>query len=294
MTPAALVLLLALQWFGGREPNTREGADHFEGGRLEEALRAFSRARDAHPDAVENDLNIAGVHYRMGEAAGGAAGASGEGSPFAEAIRGYQAAIAGGAAGTARRDGFFNLGNALYRSGAFEKAAAAYAEAVALDPEDREARQNLERALLRARERDERQQPGQQGDSSPDSEEREQEERQDQDERQERPEGRGQGEDSPESRPPPEDPSHQDEEEQRRNPGQAEEPESAEEPPERDRESSVPSEAGGEDEAAPGEVPEISPEQAARILAALAEVERAWQEEQLEKRRARALRRGRH
>ena len=44
----------------------------------------------------------------------------------------------------------------------------------------------------------------------------------------------------------------------------------------------------------PGEVPEITPEQAERILAALAEIERAYQEEQLERRRARALRRGRH
>ena len=44
----------------------------------------------------------------------------------------------------------------------------------------------------------------------------------------------------------------------------------------------------------PGEVPEISPEQAERILAALADVERAFQEDRLEKRRARALRRGRH
>jgi len=41
-------------------------------------------------------------------------------------------------------------------------------------------------------------------------------------------------------------------------------------------------------------VPEISPEQAERILAALADVERAFQEDRLEKRRARALRRGRH
>ena len=68
-------------------------------------------------------------------------------------------------------------------------------------------------------------------------------------------------------------------------------------PPADDRSGGAPEDAGPGAEtpdSAPGEVPEISPEQAERILAALADVERAFQEDRLEKRRARALRRGRH
>ena len=149
MIRTAFVLLMAMQLFGGGEKNTREGAEHFEAGRLEEALRAFSRAEGAFPDAPENDLNIAGVHYRLGEAEGGPA-SGGEEGPLAEALRGYQAALGGGADGEVRRDAFYNLANTLFRAGAFREAAAAYGEAIALDPDDREARQNLERALRAA------------------------------------------------------------------------------------------------------------------------------------------------
>lgn len=229
----ALAAVLAAQWLGGDERNTREGAEHLAAGRLEEALRAFSRAEGEFPEAPENDLNLAGVHYRMGE--------RGEGEePFAEAARGYRAALAGETEGTLRRDAFFNLGNALFRAGAFEEAAGAYGEAVALDPEDLEARRNLERALRRA--------------------EPEQQDQQEQDQQQD---GAQQDPEPGDEETPPEGPPDEEPE--------ANEPPPAGEPP-----------------------PEITPEQADRILAALAEVEAAFHEAQIEKRRARALRRGRH
>lgn len=277
MNPAAFAALLALQWFGGQEPNTREGVGHLEAGRLEEAMRAFSRARDAHPEAVESDLNIAGVHYRMGEVGAGFAAGPESGSPFAEAVRGYRAALAGGASGPARRDGFFNLGNALYRMEAFREAAAAYAEAIALDPEDLEARQNLERALRRAEEE-------QRAEQSPSGEQPQDPE-----------EGGGEGSEQ-DPQPPQEQPAgdRPDQEEQTGDPPppQPEESGEGEQPGEEPEMAPTPTGAEGETEA--GSVPEISPEQAERILAALAEIERAYQQEQLEKRRARALRRGRH
>lgn len=289
MIPAALALLMAVQLFGGGERNTREGAEHFEAGRLEEALRAFSRAEGEFPDAPENDLNIAGVHYRLGEAEGAPAGEEG---PLAEALRGYQAALEGGAGGAVRRDAYYNLANTLFRGGAFREAAAAYAEAIALDPEDVEARQNLERAL-RAADEDE-QQGG--------SEDQQQQEQQRGDQDQEPQDQEGQGQQSPEEQ-------GQDPQDSRssgdRDPESGDEqpsppegsPESRERPPADDTSGSAPEDAGPGAEtpdSVPGEVPEISPEQAERILAALADVERAFQEDRLEKRRARALRRGRH
>lgn len=313
MTGFVLALALAAapaQTLGGVERNTREGAELLEAGRLEEALRAFSRARDAAPGAPENDLNIAGVHYRMGEAGAAPAGAptvpgpgaaaapEGEG-PFAEAVRGYRAALAGGAEGVTRRDAYYNLGNTLFRSGAFREAAAAFGEAVALDPEDREARQNLEQALLRAEEQEQQQQPQQDsGGGERDSDGQDPQEDESDDPPGPPPDSREGGPDreqprgssDPENEPPDEDLP----------------PESSEPPP--GAEGSPPEEPAEEDPASAEEqpagadapnptdagVPEISPEQAERILAALAEVERRFQEEQLEKRRARALRRGRH
>ena len=290
MIRAAFVVLMAAQLFGGGERNTREGAEHFEAGRLEEALRAFSRAEGEFPDAPENDLNIAGVHYRLGEAEGAPAGEEG---PLAEALRGYQAALEGGAGGAVRRDAFYNLANTLFRGGAFREAAAAYGQAIALDPDDREARQNLERALRAADEEE------QQGESQDQEQQDQQQQEQDQQPRdqegqeQQSPQEQGQDpQDSPSSgdrdqesgqepQPPPPDGS----------------PQSQDQPPADDASGSAPEDAGPGAEtpdSAPGEVPEISPEQAERILAALADVERAFQEDRLEKRRARALRRGRH
>ena len=300
----------AAQTLGGVERNTREGAEHFEAGRLEEALRAFSRARDASPEAPENDLNIAGVHYRMGEAgaaptgAGGAPGAAGTAAapsgaegPFAEAVRGYRAALAAGPEGATRRDAYYNLGNTLFRSGAFREAAAAFGEAVALDPEDLEARQNLEQALLRAEEREQQQEEQDSGGGEQESDEQEPQESESDPSGQPPP-------DSGEDRQNPDQPSgssdredeSRGEEQPPESPGEPREPESLSEEPGEDEAGSPEEEPSGADTPNPSAagVPEISPEQAERILAALAEVERRFQEEQLEKRRARALRRGRH
>lgn len=291
MMRAAFVLLMAAQLFGGGERNTREGAEHFEAGRLEEALRAFSRAEGEVPEAPENDLNIAGVHYRLGEADGAAAGEDG---PLAEALRGYEAALQGGASGAVRRDAYFNLANTLFRAGAFREAAAAFGEAIALDPEDVDARQNLERAL-RAAEEEEQEGGGQA------EEEQDPQQRRDRDEPGEAGQGQDrQGEEDRSRQNPP-----QQGEEGRQGPESGEErqtppegsPPSADRPPADDAPGITPEEAGADaddPESVPGEVPEISPEQAERILAALADVERAFQEERLERRRARALRRGRH
>ena len=286
MIRAAFVLLMAAQLFGGGERNTREGAEHFEAGRLEEALRAFSRAEGEVPEAPENDLNIAGVHYRLGEAEGAAAGEEG---PLVEALRGYQAALQGGASGEVRRDAWFNLANTLFRAGAFPEAAAAFGEAIALDPEDLEARQNLERALRAAEEQDQQDQQQQEQDQQDQQQEEQDRQEQGQDQ---------QGQDGQDRQNPPQ-PGEEDERD--RESGEAPPPEGspqpADRPPADDTSGNAPEDAGpGADnpESVPGEVPEISPEQAERILAALADIERAFQEERLQERRARALRRGRH
>lgn len=287
MIRAAFVLLTAAQLFGGGERNTREGVEHFEAGRLEEALRAFSRAEGEVPEAPENDLNIAGVHYRLGEAGGAPAGEEG---PLAEALRGYQAALQGGASGEVRRDAHFNLANTLFRAGAFREAAAAFGDAIAIDPDDLEARQNLERALRAAEEQEQ-----QGGGEGQDQQEQQQEQDQDREEQGQDQQDRDQQGPGQQNEPQPGEEDEEDRESGEEPPPEGS-PQSAERPPAGDP-GDTPEDAGpgAEDsESVPGEVPEISPEQAERILAALADIERAFQEERLERRRARALRRGRH
>ncbi len=282
MTP--LVLLLAAQILGGPEPHTEEGARRLAAGELEEALQAFSRALEAHPESPENSLNIAGVHYRMAEAEGNA-------DPLAEAVLGYRAAL-DGADGIPRRDAFFNLGNALFRGGAFGESAAAYAEAVLLDPEDTAARQNLEIALRRQRE----QEQGGEEPAPPD-----QEDGQDEGRQEEQPDaGQGQA-DQGEQGEPDEGGQGEPDEGQGGDGDQGEEPDTG---PEQQRssagerpESGRPDAEGADEDPTggdPGRIPEFSPEQAERILAALAEIERQFQEDRLKANRVRAVRRGRH
>ncbi len=297
MIRVLLVSVLAAQWLGGAERNTREGAEHFAAGRLEEALRAFARARADHPDAPATGLNLAGVQYRLGE--DGASGAPGEGGPLVEAARGYQAALSEGLDDGLAGDAWFNLGNTLYRAGAFEEAAAAYGEALAADPQDAEARRNLERALLRAQEQQD-QQPSEDAEQNP-SEDQEQNPS---DDPEQSPAGDQERNPSGEQDPPGEQEQDRSEDPEQNPSGDQEQDQSgepAQDPPggERDPsdEAEPPDPAPGADSPAagdPGEVPDVTPEQAERILAALAEVERAFQQDQLEKRRARALRRGRH
>ena len=288
MIRVLLVSVLAVQWLGGAERNTREGAEHFAAGRLEEALRAFARARADHPEAPATGLNLAGVQYRLGEDGAGASGApgEGEGGPLVEAARGYQAALSEGLDDGLAGDAWFNLGNTLYRAGAFAEAAAAYGEALAADPQDAEARQNLERALLRVEEQQEQEDQPSSGDEQQDpSEDRERDPSGEQD-REQDPSGEQDQEQDPTGEQDQEqDPTGEQDREQDPTGEQAREQDPTGEPP-----PGADSPAGTE----PGEVPEVSPEQAERILAALAEVERAFQQDQLEKRRARALRRGRH
>ena len=194
-----------------------------------------------------------------------------------------------GASGEVRRDAWFNLANTLFRAGAFPEAAAAFGEAIALDPEDLEARQNLERALRAAEEQDQQDQQQQEQDQQDQQQEEQDRQEQGQDQ---------QGQDGQDRQNPPQ---QGEEDERDRESGEAPPPEGspqpADRPPADDTSGSAPEDAGpGADnpESVPGEVPEISPEQAERILAALADIERAFQEERLQQRRARALRRGRH
>ena len=298
MIRVLLVSVLAAQWLGGAERNTREGAEHFAAGRLEEALRAFARARADHPEAPATGLNLAGVQYRLGEDGAGTSGApgEGEGGPLVEAARGYQAALSEGLDDGLAGDAWFNLGNTLYRAGAFAEAAAAYGETLAADPQDAQARQNLERALLRAEEQQEQEdEPSSEDEQQDPSEDQERDPSGEQDREQD-----PSGEQDREQDPTGEQDQEQDptgEQDQEQDPT-GEQDREQDPTGEQDREQDPPGEPPpGADSPAgtePGEVPEVSPEQAERILAALAEVERAFQQDQLEKRRARALRRGRH
>jgi len=131
--------------------------DAYEAEAWEEALEGFLDRRAQRPDDSAELLNVGSTHYQMGE--------------YEEAVRAFRTAAASpDGPATVREKAFYNLGNTAYRQGRLEEAVEHYREALELDPEDEDAKLNLELVLreLDRRPQQDRQQPqpggnGQQG-----------------------------------------------------------------------------------------------------------------------------------
>jgi Ca-activated chloride channel family protein len=209
-----------------------EAREHYEAGRYEAALQAYRQALLHDPGRAELKHNEGGALYRLEDY---------QGSLEAFGLA-SQAADAGVAASS-----LYNLGNSHFQLQEYEAAADAYTRALALEPEDLDARANLELALRRL---EEQQQPQQQsgGGEPPDQED-----------------GKEQQEPQPGESPQP-----QEGEESAASP---QEEESADQQEEAQPEGQ---EAGEEQRAEPQE-DQMSPEEAARLLDALAERDREAQ-----------------
>lgn len=156
MTPVASgVLLMAaiVLPFGGKaHRSTEEGNQLYADAAYEDALRAYTEAQVAAPEAPELHYNIGNVLYRQGNP-GGASEA------FSRALGSAPPSLLSHAA--------YNLGNALYEGEKFEEAAEAYRRALRADPPDKDAKRNLELALLALQEQKESKRKQQQPEKQP-------------------------------------------------------------------------------------------------------------------------------
>jgi|GEM_PF-1180748 len=116
--------------------HVEDGNRAYEAGRFEEALAAYLAADEAAPDDPAVDYNIANALHRLRrmEEAGVAAAA---------ALAGALDAEDGALAGRAR----FTLGNTAFEREQWEVARDSYMAALRLDPDDRDAKANLELVL---------------------------------------------------------------------------------------------------------------------------------------------------
>ena len=138
------------------------------------ALESYQDAQVRAPESGEPHYNSGNALYRTEE--------------YEEALQSYDESLRH-AAGELRSHGFFNRGNTAFQQEQYSEAIEAYEEVLRMNPDDADAKHNLELALRRMSPEDEQQQEEQQDEQEEEEqeveeEEQEQEEEQDQEDEQ--------------------------------------------------------------------------------------------------------------
>ncbi len=175
---AAMLLLAACGPSAARYNN--DGNDDYEAGDYTEAVDDYIAAQRENPDLAEPYYNAGNAYYRDGNLEAAAAQTQ-------QSIRTAEDQLA--------QNSFYNLGNTYFKAEDWQKAIEAYKEALRINPDDSDAKYNLELALKKLEEQQQQQQQQQQsggGGGQPPPSENDGEEQQEQS-------GQGQGDEQDES-----------------------------------------------------------------------------------------------
>ena len=111
----------------------KEGKEHFDKKNYKEALNTFFKAQVENPKDIRVKYNVSNAQYKT--------------KNYNEAIKGYLD-VANNSKDThlkpLKESAYYNIGNCFYRKGNLNKSAEYYKKALELDPEDKDARHNLE------------------------------------------------------------------------------------------------------------------------------------------------------
>lgn len=139
----------------------------YEAGEYDRALEGFVARRVAKPDDPQLQLNVGSAHYQLRD--------------YPSAEQEYRRASEAKKT-QLRAEALYNLGNAAYRQGRLEESVGLYQDALALDPDDQDAKYNLEfvqREIERRRQQaQERQQQPQQKDEQQQQQQQQREQQQ--------------------------------------------------------------------------------------------------------------------
>ncbi len=149
-----------------------EGNDDYAQAEYLTALEAYQNAAIENPELAEPYYNAANALYRAGD--------------YDAALEQLQQALVYANAEQLAQAGYYNLGNALYNKQELETAVNAYRQALLLNPDDADAKYNLELALQMQQQQQEQQQQEQeeQEQEQQDQEQQDQEEQEQQDQQQ--------------------------------------------------------------------------------------------------------------
>lgn len=170
----------------------QEGNEAYAAGNYDEALKLYTQAQAEAPDAAEVQLSIGNVLFKKGDFQGAR-------EAYARAKRARDRALAESA--------HYNAGTASLAAGKPGEALEEFVDALKLDPEDHEARRNLELALRQLQQQQQQQQqPRDQNDQDRNDKQQQQQSprSQDQDEKKDDQQP-SPGQDRQEQAPPPED-----------------------------------------------------------------------------------------
>ena len=176
---AALTVIVLCLMACGQTPAQVNNSGHeaYLGGDYAAALDAYHLAQERSPDSGEPYYNSGNVIYRMGE--------------YGDSLQSYDDSIRH-TSGELRSRGFFNRGNASFQQQQYAQAVQAYMEVLRMNPDDQDAKHNLELALKQIppdeqeeeEEQDEQEQEEEQDEQQDDEEE---EQQQDEDQEQDQP-----------------------------------------------------------------------------------------------------------
>ncbi len=133
--PILLLAVLALASCGqSAEKLNNEGNEAFANQDYEGAMMAYHQAQEEAPELAEPHYNAANTHYRQAD--------------YEQAQQEIeQALVSEEGQGPLDQNSYYNLGNVFFQTEQYETAIEAYKEALRLDPDDLQAKQNLELAL---------------------------------------------------------------------------------------------------------------------------------------------------
>ncbi len=249
--PILLLAVVALAGCGqSAESLNNEGNEAFAEQDYEGALTAYLGAQEDAPELAEPHYNAANSHYRLED--------------YQQAQQEIEQALVGEEnQESLDQHSYYNLGNTFFQAQQFEPAIEAYKEALRLNPDDLQAKQNLELALRQLQQQQQEQQQQEQ------EQEQEQEQDQQSDEQSEQDQQQA-GETS-------DDDQSEQEQDESQTEEQADEPSSDQQSgdqQESDQESEDRQQAGGQ----PQQIEGLTEEQARQLLEAAAEGAESLQE----------------
>jgi Ca-activated chloride channel family protein len=168
--PILLLAVLALAGCGqSAEKLNNEGNEAFASQDYEGAMMAYHQAQEEAPELAEPHYNAANTHYRQ--------------AGYEQAQQEIeQALVTEEGQEPLDQNSYYNLGNVFFQAEQYEAAIEAYKEALRLNPDDLQAKQNLELALRQLQQQQQEQQQDQQQDQeNQDQENQDQQDQENQD-----------------------------------------------------------------------------------------------------------------